>query len=373
MLFMYYNGNARRDKMELVKVSHKNKGKFLRFYKKQYLNNSLKRNSLYGPLKDLINGKSELCKSVDLEPLMIIEGKEILMICILAYAHRMPEVLQIGFFEAERYDADAFRLIMNRAEVLAKEKGATKISASLNIHVNYGLGFLASDYHKEQSFGMAHNPKFYHDFFEQSGFKSIEMVSYKKDIINMGNLFSERLKDRLEQNYKVRSVNFKNLEQEANLYTEINNKAFKDHLFYYGRKASEDLELFKDFKYLLKPENLIFVEKKGEAVGFMLWYPDFHQLMEPKETIGLLTVLKNKLFSRRIDTFKIVELGVIPEEQSKGAVLALFDYCYKHSKDKFHYCESGWILSDNKKSKAFGIKWADGESKRYKAYIKDLV
>lgn len=359
--------------MELVKVSHKNKRKFLSFYKKQYLNNPLKRNSLYGLLKGLINGKSELCKAVDLEPLMIMEGKEILMICILAYAHRMPEVLQIGFFEAKRYDVDAFRLIMNRAEALAKEKGVAKISASLNIHVNYGLGFLASDYDKKQSFGMPHNPDFYHDYFEQNGFKAIEMVSYKKDIRTMENLISNRLRDRLDQNYKVRPINFKNLEQEANLYTEINNKSFKDHLFYYRRQASEDLELFKDFKYLLKPENLIFVEKKGEPVGFMLWYPDFHQIMTLKETVGILTVIKNKLFSRKIDTFKIVEVGVIPEEQSKGAVLALFDYCYKHSKDKFHHCESGWILSDNKKSKAFGIKWADGESKHYKAYIKDLI
>lgn len=46
--------------MNLVKVSHKNKGKFLEFYKRQYLNNPLKRNSLYGLLKGLINGKSDM-------------------------------------------------------------------------------------------------------------------------------------------------------------------------------------------------------------------------------------------------------------------------------------------------------------------------
>lgn len=359
--------------MKLVLVNNENKRKMLDFYKKQYLNNPLKRNSLYGLFKGLVTGKSELCKSTDLEPLMVMDGERIIMICILAYAHRMPEMLQIGFFEAEKHDKDAFELILDRAETSAKEKGAKRISASLNIHVNNGLGFLASDYDKKQSFGMAHNPAFYHNFFEDNGFEAIEMVSYKKDVQDMEDLFNHKLQNRLKQNYKVRPVNFKNLKDEAKLYTEINNKAFKDHLFYYPRKPEEDLELFKDFQYLLKPENLIFVEKHGEAIGFMLWYPDFHQLMKMDETIGLSTVIKNKLFPNKIDTFKIVEMGVIPEEQNKGGVLALFNYCHESTKGKYNYCESGWILSDNNKSKAFGIKWGNNKSKEFKAYIKELI
>ena len=73
----------------------------------------------------------------------------------------------------------------------------------------------------------------------------------------------------------------------------------------------------------------MFVEKNNEVVGFMLWYPDFNQLMNPKETVGLKTVIKNKLYGKNIDTFKIVEIGVAPEERNKGAILALFDYCFK--------------------------------------------
>ena len=35
---------------------------------------------------------------------------------------------------------DAFNLILDRAKDMAKEKAA-KLTGSLNIHVNYGLGF----------------------------------------------------------------------------------------------------------------------------------------------------------------------------------------------------------------------------------------
>lgn len=358
--------------MELVKVNEHNRKMVLTYYKKQYLNHPLRRDSMSGLLKGLLYGKSELCKSVDLEPLMVIINNKIIMICMLAYAHRMPDYIQMGFFEAEELNIQAFNMILNRAEIMATEKGATKISASLNIHVNYGLGFLASDYDKMQSFGMAHNPEFYHEFFKSTGFKSIDMLSYKKDMTTVDKLISTEMSTRLSEKYSIRNVNFNNLKEESAIYTDINNKSFNEHLFYYPRKEEEDYELFKDLKFLLRPKNLLFVEKEGVAVGFMLWYPDFNQIMNSSETVGIKTVIKNKLWGNKINTFKIVEMGVIPEERNKGAILALFDYCFNCIKGKYDFMESGWILKDNFKSKSFGIKWADSESKEYKAYIKEL-
>lgn len=360
--------------MKLVTVRDRyDKKRFIEFYKAQYLNSSEKRNSLSMFLNDLLNGKSEICKSVDLEALMVVEEENIVIICILVHAKRMPEVLQISFFESSPYLPQAFKLILDRANHLAKEKKATKISGSLNIHVNYGLGFLASDFDKNQSFGMPHNPEYYNSYFEDAGFESIELVSYKKDMKTIDNLFSENMKKRLSRRYSVRKIDFKNFKKEIELYTDINNQSFKDHIFYYKRNLEEDIELFKDLKFLLKEENLLFVERDGLAVGFMLWYPEFNQLMKAGESVGVKTVIKNKLFSKRINTFKIVEIGVIPSERDKGAILALFQYCFEIVKERYDFFESSWILKDNDKSKGFGIKWADDESKKYRAYIKEIV
>ncbi len=358
--------------MELINVNDRTKKSFLNFYKSQYLNNPLKRDSLSGMLKGLLYGKSELCRSVELEPLMVVENNKIIMICMLAFAQRMPEYVQIGFFEAAESNPEAFRMILRRAEKFAQNKGADKITASLNIHVNYGLGFLASSYDKIQSFGMAHNPEFYHDFFEDTGFKAIDMVSYKKDMRAIKQLLPIEISIRLKERYAVREADFSDFKSDCAVYTEINNRAFNEHLFYYTRKEEEDYELLRDMKHLMKSENLLFVEKAGMPVGFMLWYPDFNQIMSPSETVGIKTVIKNKLYGKNIDTFKIVEMGIVPEERNKGAILALFDYCFECIKDKYSFMESGWILSDNFKSRNFGIKWADCESKTYKAYIKDL-
>lgn len=359
--------------MELLNLNNSNKNKFIKFYEDRYLNNLLKRDSMSSLLKGLLNGTSVMCKSVYLEPVMVVENDETIMIAVLAHAYRMPEILQIGFFEAIEDNQKAFSMILKRANDLAKEKGATKLSGSLNIHVNYGLGFLASDYDSKQGFGTPHNPEFYNTLFEDQEFETIDMVSFKKDIKDMDPLFSERLSRRLSKRYTVRNVNFRDLENEAKIYTELNNEAFGNHLFYYKRDYNEDLELFKDFKYLLKPENLLFVERNKNPVGFMLWYPDFHSIMKAHESLGLRTVIRNKLFPNRMKTFKIVEIGVIPSEQNKGAIMMLFEHCYNLTKNRYDSFESGWVLAGNRKSFALGEKWADGIHKTYKAFIKDVV
>jgi hypothetical protein len=369
MLYKKINGAN----MELISVTNDNRKDFLKFYKKQYLLSDLKRDSMSGFLKNLLTGKSELCKSVYTEPVMVVDNNEITMISVLVHAQRMPEYIQICFFESDKFNMDAFKLILDRAVKAAEEKGAHKLTGSLNMHVNYGLGFLASDFDKKQSFGSAHNPEFYNAYFEKNGFETIDLVSYKKDMVNSPELINNDIREKLNEVYSVRKSDFKNFKQEIVVYTKINNEAFRDHLFYYRRKTEEDYELFKDLKYLMKEENLLFVEKAGVPVGFMLWYPDFNEIIGKGETAGIKTVIKNKLFSNRIKTFKIVEMGVIPGERNKGAILALFDYCFKRTKEKYDTMESSWILAKNLKSKSFGIKWADEESKHYKAYVKELI
>ncbi len=359
--------------MELISVTDDNKKDFLNFYKKQYLNNDLKRDTLSGMLKNILYGNSELCSSVDTEPVMVVDNNEIIMISLLAHAYRMPEYLQICFFESNKFNMDAFKLILDRAKDIAKEKKASKLTGSLNIHVNYGLGFLASDFDKKQSFGAPYNPEFYNDYFEKSGFETIDMLSYKKNMVNSAELINNDVREKLKEIYTVREADFKNFKKEIEIYTKVNNEAFRDHLFYYPRKTEEDYELFKELKYLMKEENLLFVEKQGEPVGFMLWYPDFNEIIKKCESASVKTVIKSKLFKSNIKTFKIVEMGVIPSERNKGAILSLFDYCFKCTKGRYDTMESSWVLSENIKSKSFGIKWADEESKHYKAYVKEII
>jgi hypothetical protein len=102
----------------------------------------------------------------------------------------------------------------------------------------------------------------------------------------------------------------------------------------------------------------------------MLWYPDYNELIPSEKSLSLKTVIDHKLFNKKMSTFKIVEIGVIEEEQKNGAILALFDTLNQLTMNKYDYCESSWILKDNRDSSNFGIKWSEGEYKTYAAYTR---
>ncbi|PAB60255.1 hypothetical protein [Anaeromicrobium sediminis] len=358
--------------MEL-KILNKNEvNEYINFVKNIYKDNVLYRNSMLNVMSDILKEKSEICKSSWIEAIMIYKENKPVLCATLAVVDRMDEILQITYFEAIDNNVDSFNLFMDHVLKRAREKGTSKISAGLNLHVNYGLGFLASDYDKKQSFGMAYNSPHYNDLFSDFGFSTIDLVSYLTNMKDFSFPLNDKILCKIRSRFNVRKASFKDLEREARIYTHINNRAFVDHLFYYERRIEEDMELFKDFKHLLKEENLLFVEYKEKPVGFMLWYPDYHELMNVNDNLGIKTVIKNKLFSNKIKKFKIVEMGILPEFQKTGAILALFDYCNDLIKDRYEICESGWILKDNMDSRNFGIKWAHKEYKKYKAYLLEV-
>lgn len=360
------------DNVEIVKVDNKNIDRFLGFSKEVYKNNPYYRDTLTRSAKGILKGEGEICKGSFIEGIMVIENGEILAICIFSIIDRMNDVLQIAYFEAKEGQEKAIDNLMDYGKSLAREKGIKTILAGLNLHVNYGLGYLASHFDSMQSLGSAYNPPYYLDYFQKRAIEEVNLTSYIADMKDFSLDINPRLRQRLLKNYCVRKADFKKIEREAQIYTDINNDAFKNHRFYYERRKEEDLELFKEYRMFLKEENLLFLQYKGKEVGFMLWYPDFNQLVKEGRSLGITSLLKSRLFPGLIDTFKIVELGVACEHQKMGGVYVLFDYCNTLTMGRYKKCESGWILDENHASKGFGIRWGKNEYKKYKVFLIDV-
>jgi GNAT superfamily N-acetyltransferase len=356
--------------MEIKIVDNKDliKG-FIGFNRKVYTGNKYYRSTMEVVLKDILTGKAEICKSSNLTPAIVIEKGEICAACIYAIVDRMQDTLQITYFEALENKEEAVEHIINYGRSLAKKNNIKKMTAGFNLHVNYILGFLANKYEEVQSFGNAYNPPYYIDYFSKYASREISFNNYITNMDSFELPVEKKIMDRMLSRYNVRPADFKNLEKDAALYTEINNHIFSSHEFYYERRLSEDLELLKDFKLFIKEENLLFLEHNGKAVGFMLWYPDFNELIKPGQALGVKTFIKNKLFGYRIKKFKLVEMGVLPEYRGRGAILALFHKLREITRGRYEECETGWIMENNLPSKGFGIRWADKEYKQYKVFL----
>ena len=80
--------------MELIIAdSKKLKKELLGFYRSQYHDNELRRDSLSGLLEGILFEKSVMCHSVETIPLMVRSECGVIMCCVLARASRMKEYL----------------------------------------------------------------------------------------------------------------------------------------------------------------------------------------------------------------------------------------------------------------------------------------
>lgn len=345
---------------------------YYKFYQSIYKKRPRKKDDMASMLLSILKNKSAINKRIKIKPILVYSDGVPVMGAVLIQADDMNEYIQMSFFEAVSENETAFSLLLEETKVTGDLWKAEYISGSLNIHVNYGLGFLSSHFDQESSFGMNYNPEFYNHFFIKADFKTIDLVTYKQDMRQFELPISDRLLKRLNSKFTVRTMDYKHFKRDIKIYTELNNDAFKSHLFYFKRNFEEDYELFKSFKILLKEENLLILEKDHKPIGIMLWYPDYNELIPTGRKLSLKTVIDYKILQKNITTFKIVEMGIVEEEQKTGAILSLFDALNKLTLNRYDYCESSWILKDNKDSSNFGIKWSEGEYKTYSAYTRSI-
>lgn len=354
--------------MQLQYVTTKTEIKnFIRFGNSVYEGNPYYRDSMSDIVKMFLYRRTAFLKHAEIYPFVVKDGgKTVLRACyIIDYTQK--NILTISFFEALEDARGAVDLMLDRTAALARSKGRQRIVIGMDAHLNYGLGFLASHFDADPCFGFGYTPEYYLKFF--AGLKEYRFTSFLADVDKFNLDKEQAILGRIKSNgYTFRLADFNYLDREIQIYTDLNNFCFQDHLWWADRTFEEDRELLYPFRWFLKGENLIIAEKGGEPVGFMLWYPDYNQLIAPGKGIGLTTLVKSKFAGRRIDKFKIAEMGIRPEYQGTGVALGLFEQLHRCVQNRYKYCEAGWVEENNNKSRGFGLRWRLMGCQEYKQY-----
>ncbi|MDA3862571.1 MAG: GNAT family N-acetyltransferase [Deltaproteobacteria bacterium] len=259
---------------------------------------------------------------------------------------KLNDYVQVAFFEADWGLENLSTAIKMKARQLFTE--ATKIVVGVCGHLNYAAGFLANKFREPPVFGLPYNPPYYLEYFQEMDER--ELVSFRFsnqqffDLRKQGKLMPDIGKIRL------RHLDKSNLKRDVEIYTKLNNQCFPEHPYWSDRTSEEDYELFHPFRWLLKEENLIIAEDQGRPVGFLLWYPDFNQLVEGGQELSISQVLKYHLLNP-VDTVRLTEIAVIPEYRRKGVVQAMVaDMTDSLARGNYKYTEGGFIFSENKAS-----------------------
>ncbi|MCI5162815.1 MAG: hypothetical protein D3917_12530, partial [Candidatus Electrothrix sp. AX5] len=308
-----------------------------------YAGNPYFRDSLSSILTIINNPKGAFAQRTQQQAVIVKdENGAPLASALLLQAEGLSDQVQLSFFEALPNAQEAVQALVDKASSIARQWGATNLLVSMNGHVNYGLGFLADSFNEIPCFGSAYTPPYYLDSFRLLGFTEHHLVSFRYPISSFAEQQEGKILERTKKRFNFRQADFSHLREEIDIYTRLNNYCFFDHPFYFHRYDDEDYELFRPFRWFLNGENLLIAEHGGMPIGFLLWYPDFNELIGPGQELGLTALLKYKLLRRPIKRFKIAEIGIIPKFQGSSAILGLFHACYELTRDRFQECESNW-------------------------------
>lgn len=305
------------------------------------------------------------------------EGGETLCQGVFINHSAYADVLLLAFFEAKPNAGRAVALLAEEAVKQGAAWGCSRIEAGVDGHCNYALGFLSSHFDCDISFGQSYNPPYYTPYFDSMGFRPVRFVSFKDRISELDTALFNMAKGSIRKRVAFRygGLMGRAFRQSMSLYTDLNNTIFRNHRFYFHRSYEEDMELFSGMRFLLNKDNFILACVDDAPAGFILWYPDFNQLVAPRRGAGVLTLLKYRLLNKRPTGIVVAEMGVLPKYHGSGLISLLFGELHRIVARRYPSAESimsSWILEENKKSSILSSRILKEPYKEKVVYEKEL-
>lgn len=314
--------------------------------------------------KDILNTKKHpFYKTSDVEMFLAYSGKRVVgrVMAIVNHAHNDfhdERAGFFGFFEVENNDLAA-ALLIGAASDWVKSRGASLLRGPVNPSTNYECGLLVEGFDLDPAVMMPYNPAYYIDLLERCELKkAVDLYAYSVSVDSYsvaGKL--KRVSDRLKKKagITVRTVNLKDFKNEVEIVRRVYNNAWSKNWGFVPVTDEEFEHLGKDLKQIVDPRIVFIAERKAEGaekpepIGFFLAVPDINRAL--KKTDGRLFplgLLKLLWYSRKIDTIRIITMGIIKEYQNLGAAAVFYDEIYRAAPASgFPKGEMSWVLENN--------------------------
>ena len=276
-------------------------------------------------------------------------------------------------------DEKAFRLLMDTALAWLKEKGMQKAHGPLGFTNLDTQGMLIEGFEELPSIASVYHLPYYKTLMQKYGFeKENDWVEFHLKLtdepVKKGERGAKLLKRRF--GYEVFSPkNKKELKSYADVAFQILNKAFA-HLPYVI-ELDDDLKNYYKNKYfnVLDPKFTFFVKDKDKIVGFLIAMPSLSEGMKKANgkllPFGWYHIMKAMKHPKIIDTLLT---GVIPEYDSKGVAVMLFDALHNAMlSNGIKDIETTGVFEDNHNVIANWKNYEHRQHKRRRTWIKDIL
>jgi len=257
-----------------------------------------------------------------------------------------------GFFETVNDYLVAEKLLNTVREYL-KEKKMKLMRGPMNPSINEECSFLIEGFDSAPTIMMTYNPRYYLEFMERYGLKKAkDFYAYLAPItgeqIEHLSQVAEMVRKR-EPDLVVRPINLKKLAEELSKIKQIYNSAWSENWGFLPMTDEEVESMAKRLRPLVVPEILQIAEFNGKPAGFLMAVPDYNQVLKKiNGRLNLSGIIIFFWYKNKIDTLRLITLGVCPEYRKRGIDALLYLESLKGAmKNGYKLCEYSWILEEN--------------------------
>jgi len=261
-----------------------------------------------------------------------------------------------GFFEAVNDPLIVAALIETAADWL-RQRGCDTMRGPMSFSVNDECGLLVDGFDTPPTIMMPHNPPYYSELLEQAGFqKAKDLYVYFGHGPDPEDPLGRRLARGAEVVRKrlgltIRPIEMARFNDEVDSIKKIYNDGWVLNWGFVPMTEREINHLADQFKPVVVPDLVPFVEKDGTVIAFGIAIPDLNEVLRGNRSGRMFPAALKLLWNirrRKISRVRILLLGVHPDFQGNGidAMLYNFMWTHGHAMD-IRWGEAGWILEDN--------------------------
>jgi GNAT superfamily N-acetyltransferase len=281
-----------------------------------------------------------------------------------------------GFFESERDPAIAAALF-DAARAWLSSRGLRVMRGPVSPSINDEVGLLIDGFDTPPVVMMPHNPPWYAELVEASGFaKAKDLLAYRHLKASTDVQRVTRMADVLAKRNKIviRPLNMKHFQAEVDRVRFLYNTAWEANWGAVPMTDAEFADLAKQLKPVVVPDLVAFGEVDGQLAGFALALPDLNVAL--KHMDGRLLPFgwaKALWYSRKVPGLRTLTLGVLPQFRRTGLAELLYLTIIRNGLAKgMTYGESSWILEDNYLMRQALEKIGGEAYKTYRLYDKPI-
>jgi hypothetical protein len=340
----------------------------------------------------LTPGKHPFWEHAEQQLFLAMRGQELVGTISAHINHRHNQIHEdkvgfFGFFEVIE-DYTVAEALLDAAAGWLRDKGMEAIRGPENPSQNEEVGLLINAYDLPRVILMSYNPPYYQGLIEQAGFEKAQDLYAWLIRTNIFDHNVERLprkfvrvadQARKRENLVVRKLDMKNFDDDVEIAKIVYNAAWEKNWGFVPFTEHEIDHLAKELKLILDPDLVYIAEVDGEPAGISLGVPDVYQAMlkarpRPNTWSLPLTLAKFLWHRRKVDTLRLMIMGVLPEYRTMGVDALFYVETARAAFAKgYEYCEMSWILESNDMMNRIIERLGGKIYKTYRVYEKPLV